>query len=211
VKHIKTEEKVDNDYIPGPQTHFPIFGFYKINFIIYLILVSWVIIIFITPAFIPSGSILFDDKGIVGIDEHFAEIETIEDPFIEVVYHSGDQMCHQKGARSFIVFDNQMSYCARCFGIFLGLALGAAIATFVWIDLKWWLLVLGIIPIGLDGGLQLITSYESNNVLRIFTGSLLGVVTMLAVGLVVIELSEFAKLRMNYMKFHKKKAPNGRK
>jgi hypothetical protein len=38
--------------------------------------------------------------------------------------------------------------------------------------------------------------------LRIFTGALLGVVTMLVVGLVVIEMSEYAKQWMRYKKFH---------
>jgi uncharacterized membrane protein len=204
VNNIKDHEKIAENYIPGPHTQFPIFGFYKINFIIYLVCVTWLIILIITPAVIPPDTIIFDNKGFVGIDEHYHQIETIDNTFVRVVYHSGDQMCHQKSSRSLIVCENQMSYCARCFGIFFGLALGAAIATFVWIDLKWWLLVLGIIPIGLDGGLQLITTYESNNLLRLVTGSLLGIVTMLAVGLVVIELSEFAKLKLKYIKLKNK-------
>ena len=198
---INSQNNIDRNYIPSPSTKFPIFGFYKINFILYLICVTWLIILIITPAVLPPNTIVFDNKGLVGPDEHFSEIEIIENPFVQEVYHSGDQLCHQKSARSLYICENQMSYCSRCFGIFLGLALGAGIATFVWIDLKWWLLVLGIVPIGLDGGLQLITSYESNNVLRIFTGTLLGVVTMLAVGSVVIELSEFTKLRLKYKKF----------
>lgn len=204
MKNISSQNNIDRNYIPGPYTQFPIFGFYKINFILYLICVTWLIVLIITPAILPPDTIAFDNYGLVGPDEHFTEIEVIDNPFVREVYHSGDQLCHQKSARSLYICENQMSYCARCFGIFLGLAIGAAIATFVWIDLKWWLLLLGIIPIGLDGGLQLITSYESNNVLRIFTGTLLGVVTMLAVGLVVIELSEFTKLRLKFKKFKNK-------
>ena len=93
-----------------------------------------------------------------------------------------------------------MSYCVRCFGIFLGMAIGAGIATFVWIEPKWWLIIGGMVTIGLDGGLQLITSYESNNVFRILTGSLVGIVTMVVIGLVVIELAESFKLWMSYQK-----------
>ena len=122
-----------------------------------------------------------------------------------VVYDSGDYMCHQKNSRSFILGENQMSYCARCFGIFLGMAIGAAIATFVWIELKFWLVIGGMIPIGLDGGLQYITSYESNNLFRILTGSLVGIITMIVVGLVVTELSESMKLWMIYKKAKRSK------
>jgi uncharacterized membrane protein len=204
VKHIKDEKAIGENYVPGPYTNFPIFGFYKINFIIFLVCSVWVIIMIITPGLESPGVIMFDNDGLVGIDEHYSEIETYENPFVRVVYHSGDQMCHQKSTRSLIVFDNQMSYCARCFGIFLGLALGAGIVTFVWMDIKWWFLVVGIVPIGLDGGLQLITSYESTNVLRILTGTLLGVVTMIVVGLVIIEMSEYAKQWIRYKKFHSK-------
>ena len=33
---------------------------------------------------------------------------------------------------------------------------------------------LAIIPIGLDGGIQLLTDYESNNILRLLTGAIFG-------------------------------------
>jgi uncharacterized membrane protein len=184
-----------------PQPKLPIFGFYKVNFIIYLIFATWIIIILLTPALEPPGSISFGDEGLVGPSEHYTQIDTFQNPFMKSIYHSGDQMCHQKESRSFIIFENQMSYCARCFGIFLGMAIGAGIATFVWIELKWWFIIGGLIPIGLDGGLQLITSYESNNLFRILTGSLIGIVTMIAVGLVIIEMSESYKVRLVRKKY----------
>lgn len=159
----------------------------------------------LAPALEPTDTIHFGNLGYVGLEEHFDDIESIQNPFARVVYHSGDRMCHMKESRSLIINSNQMPYCTRCFGIFLGLAIGAAIVTFVVIDLKWWILLLGIIPIGLDGGLQLITSYESNNVLRLFTGLLMGVVTMIALGLVTVELSDYVKLRMKYQKLKVKK------
>ena len=105
-----------------------------------------------------------------------------------------------------------MSYCSRCFAIFFGLAIGAAITTFIVFELKWWLILLGIIPIGLDGGLQLITTYESNNVFRLFTGGLFGAITTIAVGIVIVELSQSGKYWLtnkiwykNYMKKYPKK------
>ena len=175
---------------------FYIGGIHKVNLVIYLICITWVILILISPAFEEANTIHFGNKGLVGFDEHYDSIENMENPFVRVVYHSGDRMCHMRESRSLIIGTNQMPYCARCFGIFFGMALGAAIATFVVIDLKWWMIVLGLVPIALDGGLQAITSYESNNVLRLFTGLLVGVITMLALGLVAIEMSESIKMWM---------------
>jgi len=169
------------------------FGFFKLNFIIYLICVIWLLIIIISPLALEPDFIRFGDEGYVGEDEHYSTIETIQNPFIRSVYHSGDRMCHMKESRSFFLNENQMPYCARCFGIFLGFAIGAAITSFVLIDLRWWMLVIGLGPIGLDGGLQLITSYESNNIFRILTGSLAGIITMIAVGLMIMELSNMSK------------------
>ena len=113
-----------------------------------------------------------------------------------------------KESRSFLLNSNQMPYCARCFGIFLGFAIGAGIITFVIIDLKWWLLVVGLLPIGLDGGLQFITDYESNNILRLFTGSLAGIVTLIAVGLITVELSNLFKQQMINSILHKRYLKN---
>ncbi len=202
---IKKSIVLSNDTILSPEPKLPVFGFFRINFILYIVCVTWVIIIMITPALEPSGTVGFDNNGLVSQDEHYIQIEGYTNPFVRVVYHSGDYMCHQKSARSFIIFDNQMSYCARCFGIFLGMAIGAALSTFVWFELKWWLIIGGIIPIGLDGGLQLVTSYESNNLFRILTGSLVGIVTMIAVGIVLIELSQATKLWFSLKKREKLK------
>jgi uncharacterized membrane protein len=166
------------------------FGFNKINLILYIICVTWLLIILVTPAAQEPDSIHFSDEGYVSRDEYFSDIEGIENPFTRAVYHSGDRMCHLKESRSLFINSNQMPYCARDFGIFFGFALGAAIATFFRVDLRWWILVLGLAPIGLDGGIQLLTSYESTNILRILTGTLAGVVTMLALGLVAAEVSQ---------------------
>ena len=172
------------------------FGFFKLNFIVYLICVVWLIILIIAPLVEPENTIHFSDSGDldrVGEDEHYYDIEELQNTFSKIVYHSGDRMCHMKESRSFSINENQMPYCARCFGIFLGFAIGAAIASFVLIDLRWWMLVIGLGPIGLDGGLQLITSYESNNIFRLLTGLLAGIITMIAVGLMIMELSNMSK------------------
>jgi uncharacterized membrane protein len=208
VNIIKKHYRVPPDTILSPEPGVPVFGFYRVNFVLFLICVTWILIILITPAFEPPGTVIFDDDGWVSRTEHFDQIEKLQNPFGRVVYNSGDYMCHQKNSRSFIIFENQMSYCARCFGIFLGMAIGAGIATFLFIEMKWWLIIGGLVPIGLDGGLQLITSYESNNLFRILTGSLTGIITMLVVGLVAIELSEATKMWMAHRKYDKENKNN---
>ena len=169
------------------------FGFYKLNFILYLVCLVWFLLLIIAPASITPNTIDFGDEGMVGVDEQYSKIETIQNPMVRAVYHSGDRMCHMKNSRSLFINSNQMPYCARCVGIFFGFVIGAGIAVFFKVDLKWWLLIIGLGPIGLDGGIQLITGYESNNLLRLITGSLAGIITMLALGLIIIELSQDIK------------------
>ena len=184
----------------GTEDPLPMFGFFKINFIIYLFCMIWLLLILIVPAMSEPGTIQFQEFdefenpiGKVGFSEYYNDIEKINNPLSRAVYHSGDRMCHMKSSRSFSINDNQMPYCARCFGIFLGFAIGAGFATFIVIDLNLWLLIVGLVPIGLDGGLQLVTSYESNNFFRVITGSLAGFVTVMAVGLITLEISKSVK------------------
>jgi uncharacterized membrane protein len=184
----------------------PVYGFFKLNFMVYLICVIWLLIILIVPYIEPEGSIDFGDSKFdaVGSNEHFSDIERMNNPFVRAVYHSGDRMCHTKGSRSFYINSNQMAYCARDIGVFIGFVIGAAISSFVIIDLKWYLVVFGIAPIGLDGGIQLITNYESNNIMRILTGSLAGMITMIAFGLIIYEISRTVQYKLEYKAWAKK-------
>ena len=191
---------------PVGQDRLPILGFFKLNFILYLVCVVWLLIILIVPVAMPKGTIDFGDTGYVGYSEHYNEIQAFNNPFVESVYNSGDRMCHMKSSRSLFINDNQMPYCARCFGVFFGFALGAAIASFIIVELKWWMLVIGLGPIGLDGGIQLISNYESINFIRIITGSLAGVVTMMAMGLIIYEISDVIKRWLAYRMWVKRQA-----
>jgi len=62
-----------------------------------------------------------------------------------------------------------------------------------------WIL-LGLVPMGLDGGIQLVTDYESTNFLRFITGTLAGIVTGIALGFIVSELSKIIVLRGRFRK-----------
>lgn len=99
-------------------------------------------------------------------------------------------MCHQMPSRSLFVFGAQMPVCARDFGIYFGMLAGALLFPFVFGVksrklLPVWILVGAMIPIGLDGGIQLlsefvslplIVTYESTNFVRVVTGLFIGVV-----------------------------------
>lgn len=97
----------------------------------------------------------------------------------DLLYFLFRSTCHQLPSRSFFVFGCKMPVCARCFGIYAGSLAATLLYPFIYspdnrrMPPKIFLL-LALIPIGLDGGLQFITSYESNNILRLLTGLLCG-------------------------------------
>jgi len=117
----------------------------------------------------------------------------------KAVYTFSDFNCHQKHNRSYTINENQMPVCARDVGIFIGLSFGFLFMSFAELDYDYKnvllrilhidtsisekkkiaiLIVLGalfVLPIALDGGIQLVTSYESNNPLRTTTGLLFGI------------------------------------
>ena len=114
------------------------------------------------------------------------------------IYGFGDLNCHQKYERSWELNGNQMPVCVRDVGIFFGFFVGSliwyrrglnrwtitdsVISIFPSIfyesiyirgrrSIAVWLFAgMSIIPMGLDGGIQLITSYESNAIMRLITG-----------------------------------------
>jgi uncharacterized membrane protein len=180
------------------------FKFNIINFIAYFILVTWALIIVIVPYGIEPDTIKFGDDGYTTYTEHANAIdENITSEFIQGIYNSGDSMCHQKESRTLLINGNQMPYCARCSALFWGIALGVAIVAVARIELKWWWIIGGLAPMGADGGLQLVTNYESNNILRIITGGMAGVVTGLAIGVIVFELTEIMEYERKLKKQRK--------
>ena len=131
-------------------------------------------------------------------------------PIWAFTYGFGDLNCHQKHHRSWEINGNQLAFCVRDVGIFAGAAIGAAIFgrfglnrwtlrdTFLSIFPDEWLeavyqknlrgvtslsfAAVLIIPMGIDGFTQLLTDYESNNLLRLVTGLGFGI----ALGLVFV-------------------------
>jgi uncharacterized membrane protein len=136
------------------------------------------------------------EDGVQHVHETFVWTEL--NPYAAFIYAFGDLNCHQKHERSWEVNNNQLPVCTRDVGIFFGLFAGGAVFTRRgwnrwtvkdtclslfpdrWLDpvyaknrrtMLW--LVCGLIlclPLIGDGFLQLLTSYESNNVKRVLTG-----------------------------------------
>lgn len=80
--------------------------------------------------------------------------------------------CHGRPDRSFYYNSKKFPICARCTGELIGIFLG--IILFKFIELSLLLNFLFLIPLVVDGLIQLLTSYESNNTKRFLTGTLFG-------------------------------------
>jgi uncharacterized membrane protein len=152
---------------------------------------------FVGPVFLPNNSIN-DLSGIVGVSDNQEIIEKIPFP-INIVYSFGDSLCHQKVERSFFINGNQMPFCSRCTAIWLGLTIGLGFMIFYKIELdeKFLIIILiGIAPIAIDGGGQLLGLWESTNVIRFITGLLAGIVTGLAIGIIIDELVDLKRKKV---------------
>ncbi|MEE9150511.1 MAG: DUF2085 domain-containing protein [Thermoplasmata archaeon] len=164
-----------------------------ISVIIFLIVLIWSLGMILAPLTLPSNSVK-DLTGTVGPVDN-ADIIQDMNPYAKFYYGAGDVNCHTIKERSFFINGNQMPFCVRDVAIFFGMTLGLGIVLFIRFPLKWWWLVGGLIPIGLDGGFQLLTSYESNNLFRLLTGGLAGLVTTFALGFVIYDASKMAMMK----------------
>ncbi|MDH7507187.1 MAG: DUF2085 domain-containing protein [Candidatus Thermoplasmatota archaeon] len=167
-----------------------------IIFLFFIILLSWVILQFLGPVFVPNNTIN-DLSGLTGISDNDKIIEKIPFPF-NLVYSLGDRLCHQNAQRSFFINGNQMPFCSRCTAIWLGLTIGLGFMIFYKIefDKKFFILIIiGIFPIAVDGIGQLLHLWESTNIIRLITGLLAGIITGLAIGIIFDEIKEIRILK----------------
>lgn len=81
--------------------------------------------------------------------------------------------CHQLPERSFFWKGYQFPVCARCTGMIVGYIASLIYGTF-FEKLKVIIEIIFIIPMLVDGTLQLFTQYRSNNAKRFTTGLLAG-------------------------------------
>jgi uncharacterized membrane protein len=163
--------------------------------LIFSILCSiWFMLNILAPLTLPPNSISFNEDGKVGFREYERIYENFN-PIAKFMYSSGDTLCHQKANRSFFINGNQLPYCARCTGIFLGILLGSFIGILLTAELKWYWVVMGLLPIGIDGIGQLFSLWESFNLIRLFTGAFAGLLAGLAVCVIIQELSSKSNMR----------------
>ena len=103
---------------------------------------------------------------------------------IDFLQRMGSAVCHQMAERSFIFDEMQMPLCARCTGIYIG-----AFFAFCFFFLKKrmgngkpfsitqaLLTGLAVLPVGIDGVGSYLGFWESSQLMRIFSGSLVGAV-----------------------------------
>ena len=154
----------------------------------FVLLWGWLSLLLFSPYMIDNGS-TGDLSGVVGKYDNRDVIEEMN--FLaKFIYYVGDLNCHQLSHRSYSYNDNQMSFCARDTGIFLGLVLGFMYASRKKIVLTLPLVIAALLPIGLDGTIQLLTDYESTNPKRLITGLIAGVVTGIAIKIIADSLDK---------------------
>jgi uncharacterized membrane protein len=106
----------------------------------------------------------------------------------KILYFIYSLFCHQIHYRSLHVFDNQYAWCTRDTFIWLGVLItGIYIKIFKVKGLKWYQAIPFVLPIALDGGIQMIATmsgiasdksevfYASTNFSRMVTGGFLGI------------------------------------
>ena len=81
--------------------------------------------------------------------------------------------CHQIPDRSFSYKGYQFPVCARCTGVIIG-EIVSIITILCALKIRWVYALAMIVLLAIDGGLQYINVWKSNNVRRIITGILAG-------------------------------------
>lgn len=156
----------------------------------------WILLQFLAPLAVPHSHV--DDlSGFVGVSDNEKLLDEMPSPW-NSIYGCGDRLCHQKTERSLFINGNQMPFCSRCTAIWLGLAIGLGFMVFYKIELNekfLFLIIIGLVPIGIDGLGQLIGFWESNNIIRIITGLLVGFVCGVAIGIIIDEIRELIQKR----------------
>ena len=158
----------------------------KWNKIFLSITCIWALMILSGPLIIESGE-SGDLSGGVGLYDNKEVIQGMN-PIAKMVYYLGDVNCHQLSHRSYEYNNNQMPFCARDVGIFVGLAIGFIGSLGRKMELTLPIVILCLLPIGLDGTIQLFTEYESTNPKRVITGLIAGIVTGIALKIIADSL-----------------------
>jgi uncharacterized membrane protein len=181
----------------------------KVLLVILLISLIWTISIFIAPFTIPPGTVTdLDGTNVV----NYPELWDTLPPYAKTIYYLGDAECHQISDRTIYLNGNQMPVCSRDVAIFLFITLGLLAGILLkrnyyisdgvlsifpqrfrafvnrTVGARWFsilFIVLCLIPAGLDGGIQLLTDYESTNLTRVLTGIPAGFIAGLLIAILI--------------------------
>jgi len=160
--------------------------------IFFTLFLIWIVLQFLAPLSLPHSSI--DDlSGLTAISDN-EELFSRMPSTCNAVYSIGDRLCHQKAERSFFFNGNQMPFCSRCTAIWLGLAIGLGFMVFYRIQLNekfLFIVIAGLVPVGIDGIGQLFGFWESTNIIRVVTGLIIGIICGISIGIIIDEIKTF--------------------
>ena len=103
-------------------------------FVFFLFFFIWILLQFLAPFALPSGSVS-DLSGVVGFSDNENIIQNMSFPW-NIVYSSGDRLCHQRADRSLFLNGNEMPFCTRCTAIWLGIVVGLGFMVLYTIELN---------------------------------------------------------------------------
>jgi len=190
----------------------------KALFGVLIVNVAWTASLFISPFLVSPGSFANQVGGANVIDHE--NIWATFPLYPRIVYTIGDAQCHQLFYRSFWLNGNQMPIDERMTSMYIFASLGVVAAMFarpststgqVMLDaLPAFLrrrlaklgteragaaiVILGLIPMGIDGFTQLfrVNNYESTPLARVLTGGLAGFVGGLLVAAMLVTIRQFS-------------------
>jgi len=180
----------------------------------------WLLLLVLAPLTLPPNSLYLGNTG--GANRmDFMGVWKDMPPFQRLIYTIGDFNCHQMSSRSFFINGNQMPFCSRDIGVFSGFVIGSVLTSLLGylpnlyeslfnpfpeglrrIFLKnprIWAALMGLLfmaPLVLDGTIQMLTTYESNNTMRFISGLFAGTAVMIYTGAFIIS----AKAEMEVFK-----------
>ena len=189
--------------------------FSKLLFGALLLSVAYSVSNVVAPYTISPGTVV-DLNGAANRVDYAATWNTLW-VYPEVVYYIGDAQCHQMATRTIFLNGNEMPMDARMSSMYFWASLGLLGAMFATPStsvaqgivnalpkrVQPWLrrhlgpsvtagvvVVLGFLPVAVDGFAQLLTTYESTNVRRFLTGIPSGWVTGLLVGVLLASIRQ---------------------
>ncbi len=183
-------------------------------FVLFILNLIWTASLFLAPFTIPPGSFAYK-VGAANWLDHENIWETFP-LYARLAYSFGDIQCHQLWFRSLWLNGNQLPIDARMTSMYIFANFGLVAAAFaapanttsqVMLNAMpgfvrrrlsrmrveragALIVVVGLLPIAIDGFTQLFTTYESNNVTRILTGIPGGFVGGLLVGAMLMSLRQ---------------------